>query len=173
MRREQGLLAQTAALLASAFLAACGSAPDDSTGHLVQTDPGPVRACAPGLEDGILGPSRIVCAVEECDRPDVTVRVADLGTAVIEYEQGPVEVAIHGVYNPETATIWIDDEWFVDDSEWVELIIAHELGHARGLPHVCELYSESNSCTPEDEHNIMFPATSMELPVCGPCGCVD
>lgn len=177
MRRGQGSytnpILSTAALLASSFLFACGAAQEDEAGHLAQSDPGPVRACAPGLYDGILGPSRIVCAVEDCADPDVTIRVADLGTVVVETSQGPQSAAVHGLYDPETATVWVDDGWFVDDSEWVELIIAHELGHARGLDHVCELWSDKNPCQTEDPHDVMFPASAFEFPLCGPCGCVD
>ena len=56
------------------------------------------------------------------------------GEATIELAFRPAAGAFRGVYDDETGVIYINDG--LTDPDVLAIVIAHELGHAFGLPHV-------------------------------------
>lgn len=56
------------------------------------------------------------------------------GEAVVEVRFRSAAPAFHGVYDDESAVIYINTD--LVDPDVLSIVIAHEVGHALGLPHV-------------------------------------
>lgn len=78
---------------------------------------------------------------------------ARLGTAdgpAVEIRFRSAAPAFHGVYDDEAAVIYINTD--VADPEMLAIVIAHEVGHALGLPHV------------NDARSVMIPGNTTVPP---------
>ncbi len=135
------------------LLAAC-TAPSDSTIDITHDACAPLALAASnaselqlaGIADGIaLWRERGVTGL------DVAMFDASVPAAVIpvEFERAPA--AFHGLYDDEVGTIYLNDQ--LADRRQLAIVLAHELGHAFGLPHVAasertSLMNPGNLSTP-------------------------
>jgi hypothetical protein len=73
------------------------------------------------------------------------------GAAMIELRFEPAALPFHGLYDDETSVVYINSA--IADPSPLAIVIAHELGHAFGLPHVAaaeraSLMNPGNLVTP-------------------------
>ncbi|MDQ3364013.1 MAG: hypothetical protein M3680_01095 [Myxococcota bacterium] len=79
-----------------------------------------------------------------------------VGGATIEVRFEDAAPAFHGLYDDETGIIFVNER--ITDPDVIRIVIAHELGHAFGLPHVdgrISLMNRGNLVTPPtagDQH---------------------
>jgi hypothetical protein len=83
-----------------------------------------------------------------------TVSVIDgaaAGADAIQIRFEPAALPFHGLYDDETGTVYINSD--IEDLTPLSIVIAHELGHSFGLPHVAaserpSLMNPGNFVTP-------------------------
>lgn len=127
--RPPYLLLLSSSLLASS---ACTSEPS-----------GPARVFDPCAATGVLAPAASAeqaASVEDAlglwsaAGVDGLMTVAPVGDAAITIEFRSAAASIYGFYDDETATVYVNRGLM--DADQRAITIAHELGHALGLPHV-------------------------------------
>jgi hypothetical protein len=85
---------------------------------------------------------------------DLGVAVAGSEPSTIEVVFEPASAAFRGVYDDERSVIHINDG--IEEPGPLEIVIAHELGHAFGLPHVTDRPSLMNPA------NLTQPPTDLD-----------
>ena len=138
------------------LLAACGGNPADTTIDIVHDVCAPISVSVSAPTDaqraGIAG------ALELWRAHGVgTLSVLDgvpAGTDSIQLRFEPAALAFHGLYDDETGVVYINSD--IEALVPLSVVIAHELGHSFGLPHVPSgerpsLMNPGNLITPPTE----------------------
>jgi hypothetical protein len=151
-------------ILAASLALACSASPPEEAelpAVAVFSDVGPIKICPVELrEKYLLASQEIWGAVIDCSLPDYEISTAQLGNVEIAGKEWNI--------SGEVLTLATDDEpglILVDVDYWggnnpdayqlVEFILAHELGHALGYDHVCEV--AAGNCTEADRSELMYP----------------
>lgn len=137
---------------------ACGGPPADTTIDIVHDVCAPISLVANAPSDaqraGIDGALALwrahgIETVRVLDGPDA---LAPGGVIELRFEVagGP----FHGLYDDETSTVYVNSS--LEDPTPMAIVIAHELGHSFGLPHVSaaerrSLMNPGNLVTPPNE----------------------
>ena len=125
-------------LAAGAFLVGCGAANDteinlqhDACAPLALVSDAPTDAQHAGMMDG-------QALWRDHGAPAVGLRADTTVNVVFE----DAAAAFHGLYDDTTGVIYINRE--LTDPKELSIVIAHELGHAFGLPHITDRSSVMN-----------------------------
>jgi hypothetical protein len=118
------------------FSAACGGAPADTTIDIVHDVCAPITLAVNAPTDaqraGIAG------ALALWRRGGVgTMSIVDdaaAGAGAIEIRFETAGLPFHGLYDDETGIVYINRA--IEDLTPLSIVIAHELGHSFGLPHI-------------------------------------
>ena len=127
------LVRLTLLLGAMLLFAACGGAPEASTPATYFCPCGPLSVqAAPGTTAEEL--ESIRAAAEDWNRYGLTqLGVSDAGVPIPLVMQDAAD-AFHGLYDEERGQIFVNRR--LTDFGERQVTVAHELGHAMGLPHV-------------------------------------
>ena len=141
------------------WIAACG-ATDSSTIDITHDVCAGVTVTAPTVSDAQLAHIDAAMALW---RPRGVSRLAlgfagsdPLGSIEIRFE--PASLASRGLYDDKASVVYINAN--LADASEVAIVIAHELGHAFGLPHVTHRVSLMNpgnlttAPTSDDQHAV-------------------
>jgi hypothetical protein len=120
-------------------LVACGGGTDDSTIDVTHDPCAPLALVSsdvtPTQNAGLAGAQALW---RDHGAPALGLRAG--ATVEVRFEQAAP--AFHGLYDDETGTIFINQS--IADETTLSIVIAHELGHVFGLPHVTDRPSVMN-----------------------------
>jgi hypothetical protein len=144
------------------FAAACGGSPADATIDIVHDVCAPisisVHAPSPAQRAGIDGALALwrdqgiaTVIVVEAGASAGESAAADGAGAAIDLQFEAAGRPFHGLYDDHTSTVYINSA--IADPQPLSIVIAHELGHSFGLPHIAaalrrSLMNPGNFVTP-------------------------